>query len=402
MSESEKEYLLRTSATTQFDHVVTQIAQANKSLKPKQLTEIAQMNNTLREAIRAQTVMDRWDSEGNASHILNNKPTYKESLLDAYMLFQKYRSVFVDIQNQYPTPMRCLLSHERIIFNMLSSTVLEHFLGKYTHELTIGEYLLKYADDAIFYFEELNKKYISEGESEGKSESKGRSRSRSGSNNGFIPEKNLTARVEPPEITQLDHDYIAFFNKVFEHTGDTLLPPPPQKGWFDFWTQPEIVIPGLITIDEFHTLCREVFGSYYNHDQSLEDIRRLYERELNYYHPEIIKDKVLALGIPRLFAQYYGKAIENIRKTQTNFNTLILFKEHERAELIRTAPKRERLRIEEFQLTQARLEAANRKKYETLERQQSKRQRSESYKSSGGSKKYVSRRKYKRTSIKTL
>lgn len=387
MSKSEKEYLLRTSATTQFDHVVSQIAQTDKNLSKPDLAKITRMNETLRDVIHAQTIANTVDTEGNSYHTLKTLSTsYKKSLLDAYMLFQKYRLVFFRIQTQYPTPMRCLLSRERIIFNMLPPTVLEHFLGEYTRELTIGEYLLKYADDAIFYFEELNKKYIRQGKSEGKSKSKSKS------NDGFIPEKDLIAQVdEPLEITQLDQDYTTFFNDVFAHTGDTLLPPPPQKGWFDFWKQPEIVIPGLITIDQFHALCREVFGSYYNPNQSLEDIRRLYERKLNYYHPEIIKDKVLALGIPRLFTQYYDTAMENIRKTQTNFNALILFKEHERAEFIRTAPERAESSRKAYRLEQERLERVSRYKYEQLEKERVAKKQSKRS-THGGSKKYVSRR----------
>jgi hypothetical protein len=385
MSKSEKEYLLRTSATTQFNHVVTQIARTDKSLTKTDLDKITRMNETLRQVIHAQTITNTFDMEGNSYHTLKTLSTsYKKSLLDAYELFQKYRLVFFRIQTQYPTPMRCLLSRERIIFNMLPPTVLEHFLGEYTHELTIGEYLLKYADDAIFYFEELNKKYIRQGKSKSKSKSK--------SNDGFIPEKDLIAQVdEPREITQLDHDYTTFFNDVFAHTGDTLLPPPPQKGWFDFWTQPEIVIPGLITIDQFHTLCRKVFGSYYNPNQSLEDIRRLYERELNYYHPEIIKEKVLALGIPRLFTQYYDKAMENIRKTQTNFNALILYKEHEHAEFIRTAPERAESSRKAYRLEQERLERVRRYEYTQLEKERVAKKQSKSS-TRGGSKKYVSRR----------
>ena len=385
MSKSEKEYLLRTSATTQFDHVVTQIARTDKSLTKPDLDKITRMNETLRQVIHAQTIANTFDMEGNSYHTLKTLSTsYKKSLLDAHTLFKKYRLVFFRIQTQYPTPMRCLLSRERIIFNMLPPTVLEHFLGEYTRELTIGEYLLKYADDAIFYFEELNKKYISESKSKSKSKSK--------SNDGFIPERDLIAQVdEPHEITQLDQDYTTFFNEVFEHTGDTLLPPPPQKGWFDFWTQPEIVIPGLITIDQFHTLCRKVFGSYYNPNQSLEDIRRLYERKLNYYHPEIIKEKVLALGIPRLFAQYYDTAMENIRKTQTNFNTLILFKEHEHAEFIRTAPERAESSRKAYRLEQERLERVRRYEYTQLEKERVAKKQSKSS-TRGGSKKYVSRR----------
>ena len=225
MSEIDKEYLLHTRAIDQFAYVVT-----HKSIKltRKQSGEIAQMNNTLRKAIHAQTVTNYWNMEGDGSHIPKDDPNYKKELLDAYTLFRTYRELFMEIQSQYTVLMHCLLSHERIIFDILEQTVLEFYFNEYRHELTIGEYLLKYADDAIFYLEKLNQKYID------------------ATLRGFIAKKQLTVQPEPREITQLDARYTAFFNEVFAHTDDKLLPQSPPKGLFDMlWTQPATVIPGL-------------------------------------------------------------------------------------------------------------------------------------------------------------
>jgi hypothetical protein len=330
------------------------------------------MNETLRKEVYGETTIWHYDSDTHHAS-LDKTDEHMKSLQHAYTLFKEYRSLFFSYVESLPNPaellVRCYIKDNRIFYKLVG----EDSYALPVFELTIGEYLQKYTNDAIFYFEELNKKYISQ----------------MSTKVGFISTEDLIAQVEPepPEITQLDHAYTVFFNEFLAHTDYTLLPPiPPEEGIFnksmgivkssapftkkltgitkavaktanDFFRQKQPTkrtISGLLTHEQNKKLRAEVIGDWYNPDIPLETIIKKYKQHVNLYHPTIIKKGALAFGIPRLFQEYYDNAYEKILELKSKFDALKVYKENEN-EVGRD----------------------------------------------GGSKKYISRRKYKRTSTKT-
>jgi hypothetical protein len=356
------------SGLDQFNKTIEEL---KDSFTAEQLAEIKTMNDTLYQAVYE--TKSTWQSDGGVDYnmFLCDTPAYRKSLLLAYTLFKKYKYVFYNVTTvktvktvkkrkiEQEFDVRCMIMDNRIIFKF-QQEVARLFTSPLPLELTFHEYLQKYTTDAIFYFEELNREYKYE---------------RLGA---FIPENQLSApEQEPPALTQLDADYTAFWHTALAHTDDILLPQPPEKGWFDaakdiFVTSAKHNIPGLLEPYEYDTKLIEVFGKWPNFVVSLDNIRLKYKEYLEMYKPEIIKAKVLALGIPRLFDTYYATTVKKIHKMQPEYDALILY--------IENAEENRILAIKKHQIERPDL---YHKPY------------------GGGSKKYISRRKYKRTSTKT-
>ena len=292
--------------------------------------------------------------------MLNNTPEYKKKLRRAYTLFKKYKDVFSTRQIQEADGVVCaLLTDDNLYENRIIFRSLHERYMPFQYmiiELSINEYLQKYSRDAIFYLEVLNKEYKDE-------------------KNEFIPENVLSVKDEEEtlEIREFDQEYTTLFSEVFTHTDDTLLQPPPKKGLMSrvadlIWTPSTTTAdhPDLLNKSDFKDLFNKyrgdigrtvnISGRTMGMDRSLSTIIRMYKSELNKYKPSVIKKRGLALGVPRLVQEFYAEAKKNITEIQTAFYKLKFYKENEE------------------------LKSAQR---------------------GGGSKKYISRRKYKHTSIKT-
>ena len=346
-----------TTGPSKFNQTILKVAEY---FTQKEHDEIKFMNETLDIAVHGRENIHYYD--GDSEHmILNKTPEYKERLLRAYTLFKKYKDVFSTRQIQEADGVVCaLLTDDNLYINRIIFVSLYERYMPFQYKiikLSINEYLQKYSNDAIFYLEVLNKEYKDE-------------------TNEFIPENVLSVKdnEETVAIREFEQEYTTLFSEVFAHTDATLLQPAPKKALMSrvadlIWTTSTTTAdhPDLLNKGDFKDLFNKyrgdkgrtvnMSGRTMGTDRSLSTIIRMYKSELNKYKPSVIKEQGLALGVPRLVHELYVKAKKNITVIQTEFNKLKLYKENEES-----------------------INRAHR---------------------GSGSKKYISRRKYKHTSIKT-
>ena len=363
----------------------------------QEIAKIKEMNSTLACAVYGK--YDYCHSNGDDEwKTLNDEPDYIESLRSAYELFKQFKEAIHAnrLAKLDTSTVSCLLYKGRIIFKHCS----EIFSGSIIKrvKLTYREYLQKYAQDAIFFFEQLNQRYIRE------------------TPITFLDPVSITLEPEPKDLEVYHAQYTIFFNDALKKVYESLLVPPlPPQELGLLGKAKEYIVSAMWGTSKISPCERlrqryafeELFDNltgrnrFYKIPRTLDRIKQEYKRRLNEYASDTIKSEVLALGISRLFPDCYEAAIKNVTDIQRAFDQLKRYREYIDKDLI--APEISLNSSNDLRL--AGVQEAPEEDDDDLRKRSIHSSTLKASKHSrpdeGGSKKYISRRKYKRTSTKT-